>query len=261
MIYAFREIYRFRHVPAALVYSALKKGTAGTRFGHLWWLIDPIVMMVVYYAVVVLIFERGGPGYHIFLLSALVSWQWFARSVQGATASLTQGANMLRVSNFPSLSLIISPIITNLIYALFGFTVVLFFSMRMPGFEIVYLPLIVIVQALFTFAITPMIALFNVLIPDTQRAIGFILRAWWFLSPVLYGVDRVLQANSIPEWAKTIFMANPFTILLPAYRHALTGAGGIDLLPIGYLTVASMAILQVSLFLYRRLERRVKKFL
>ena len=261
MIRTFRDLYRNRAVPFALIFNQLRRGTAGTRLGHLWWFLDPIIMMAIYYMVVVGVFERGGPDYHLFILSALIAWQWFARSVQAGTGAFRRSANIVKETSFPGMALVVTPLITNLIYALVGFVVVLLFALRMPTLDILWLPVIVIVQVLFTLAITPFLAIINVLLPDTERAIGFILRAWWFLSPVLYSAEMILEAERVPEWAKILFQMNPFTILLPAYRYVLTGMGQMNPEHLLILGGASLVVMQLSFMAFRRMESRIKKFL
>ena len=61
-----------------LVQADLHKKGADTLLGNLWWVLDPLLQMVVYVVLVSVIFQRGGPDYPLFI---------FARSCPGSGSS------------------------------------------------------------------------------------------------------------------------------------------------------------------------------
>ena len=43
--------------------------------GILWWIIEPIIYMLVFYIIFVVVFDRGGEDRVAFLLTGLVIWK------------------------------------------------------------------------------------------------------------------------------------------------------------------------------------------
>ena len=63
------EVLARRRLIRYLVQADLKKKGADTLLGNLWWVIDPLLQMLVYVVLVSVIFQRGGPDYPLFIFS------------------------------------------------------------------------------------------------------------------------------------------------------------------------------------------------
>ena len=59
---ALGEIRSRRRLIRYLVQADLKKNGADTLLGNLWWILDPLLQMVVYVVLVSVIFQRSVPG-------------------------------------------------------------------------------------------------------------------------------------------------------------------------------------------------------
>lgn len=260
MIHLIKDVWSHRNIVLSQISVELKLSTADTRLGYLWWIVDPVVMMAVYYFVVHVLMQRGGDDFHVFLLSALVAWQWFAKSVNAGTAAFPRSSALIAEVHFPLSLLLLVPIMVNGIYVFFGFIVVVLFVWRVPGPELIFLIPVMAVQAVLTLGIICFLAVLNVYLRDIQRIIGFILRAWWFLSPVLYSADLVLNSDKVSDTAKTLFMLNPFATLLPAYREILLRGNSPDWTALAFWGVLALGILQLSYMLLRSKESQIAKY-
>lgn len=243
-----------------LLLSDLKQNAASTRLGAIWWFLDPLAMMAVFYFLVRVVFERGGEDYHLFILSALIGWQWFARSLNSSAGAVLGSAGLMAKGRIPLLTVIIVPIITNAIYCFFGFLIIKLIAWSPFTLQFGWLLIAMIVQIVLTVALGTLLSIATVYLPDTKRALGFILRAWWFLSPVLYDVSKVLDSTKVPEWAKDAFLANPMTTLLPIYRSALLNypLEGLDRLPL--IAAVSVVTLGIAVLLLRSFGRHFLKY-
>jgi ABC-2 type transport system permease protein len=77
------------------------------------------------------------------------------------------------------------------------------------------LPVIMIVEYLLALGIAMIVSAVTVFFRDMEYIIGIVVMAWQFLSPVMYAVDLV------PESLRGIFMMNPMTPVIIAYREVL----------------------------------------
>src|SRR5215210_4701723 len=82
------EIWSRRRLIAYLSRADLKKKGADTLFGNLWWIIDPLLQMLVYVVLVDFIFHKSVPDYPLFIFCAILPWKWFTSSVYDAVTSV-----------------------------------------------------------------------------------------------------------------------------------------------------------------------------
>ncbi|HXK61769.1 MAG TPA: ABC transporter permease, partial [Acidobacteriota bacterium] len=57
------ELARRKDLLLYLVVSGLKAQHRNTILGYFWWLLDPLLGVLIYYFVVVIVFKRGGDDY------------------------------------------------------------------------------------------------------------------------------------------------------------------------------------------------------
>ena len=64
-----------------LVRADLKRTGADTLLGNVWWILDPLLQMVVYVVLVTVIFQKSMPDYPLFIFSAILPWKWFSTAI------------------------------------------------------------------------------------------------------------------------------------------------------------------------------------
>lgn len=220
-IRAAHEIWIARPILFSEVHAELKSGIAGSPVGYLWWFIEPLAMMLVFYFVLGIVFERVGGGYLMSVFTALVAWQWFAKSMDSATTAFTKSKKFVSALRFPLSVLVLSKIAVNFVYFAFGLLVVILVNYASVTPMTLYLPAVVFTQFVVMMGIGMLLATINVFVRDLERMMPVLLRALWFLSPVFYEVSDVLQSERIPEWGKAVFQLNPLSVLLSSYRSVI----------------------------------------
>ncbi len=215
------NLWRRRHLVRVLVTSNLKRQSRHSALGYLWWLIDPLLMTGVYYVVVSILFRRGGHDqpYILFLMCGLLPWKAFSDSVGQSVGAIKGSAGIIKAIPFPKAVLPISFVLSNLVFFAFGLVVLLLLSLAYgpqygtwPGAAYLWLPLVLLVQLLFTCGVAFFVSTMGVLFSDTANITGHILRMWYFLSPGLYSLDQ------IPAGLRSWFRLNPFCGLMESYR-------------------------------------------
>ncbi|MCG8433572.1 MAG: hypothetical protein MJA83_06040, partial [Gammaproteobacteria bacterium] len=147
----------------------MRKSTVDLRLGPIWWLLDPLVMMAIYYFVVHLVLGRGGDNYHVFLLSGLVVWQWFARAMTRGTNAISSSVALITKIRIPLFTLLLAPVIVNMFYAIIGFMVVMLFAGQIPVFATLSLIPLMLVQCILTLALISFLSILRVFFADTGR--------------------------------------------------------------------------------------------
>ena len=79
-----------RRLIAYLVQADMKKKGADTLLGNIWWVLDPLLQMVVYVVFISVVLGRGGPDYPLFIFAAILPWKWFQSSIQDGITSVVR---------------------------------------------------------------------------------------------------------------------------------------------------------------------------
>ena len=84
---------------------------------------------------------------------------------------------------------------------------------------------------------------------DMEYMLGIVSMMWMYLTPVLYPVSM------IPEKLLPVFMLNPMTPVIAAYRDILYGAQVPELLTLAHSFFMGCAVLAVGWLVFDRLQR------
>jgi ABC-type polysaccharide/polyol phosphate export permease len=240
-----RSLARFRELVRYLVSATLRKENANTVLGSIWWLLDPLLLMMAFWLLVSVIFDRGGHAYPVFILSALLSWKFLSSSCGNAMGLTVGKARAMRQVRFPRAVLPLSAVLAGVVHFGFGIVVLVAAAAAFGVYPHPTLPLIVVpvlVQLTIVLGLAYALSAINVFFRDVQNLIAYVFRVGFYLSPGLYALERV------PESWRPFYQVNPFTHLFGAYRAvvldhqvpnlgalAIVGAGGLVLLGAGYL--------------------------
>ncbi|HKG56211.1 MAG TPA: ABC transporter permease [Candidatus Limnocylindrales bacterium] len=255
-----------------LVEADMKKRGADTALGNLWWVLDPLLQMVVY-VVFVTILTRGRsiPDYPLFIFAAILPWKWFNTAVIDATRSLIDADRLIKRVQFPKIVLPLAATtagVTGFAFGLIPLAVIMLFYPDRISPLIAFIPLIALVQFVFTVGVALLVAAGNVFFRDLGNVAGHVLRLWWFLSPGLYSLAVLDESGVVAHhpFLRTLAGANPFAILLEAYRSVIYGSTSgpphvPDLASLALLMVASLVFVAGSIIAFKRLEPTFAKVL
>ena len=80
---------------------------------------------------------------------------------------------------------------------------------------ILYLPIIMVVEYILALGMAMIFSALTVYFRDLEHILGIVTMAWQFLTPIMYSIEIV------PESMMPVFMANPMTPIIIAYRDIL----------------------------------------
>ncbi len=248
------EIIARRRLTRYLVGAELKRTHADTAFGQIWWVLDPLLQMIVYAFVVTVIFQRKTPDYPLFVFAPILAWKWFSATLNEAALSVTGRQQLIRQIQFPKLVLPASAVVAGTVSFAFGLIalgiVYLFFLPRL-SLWVLTIPIIAFVQFVFTLALGILFAAANAFFRDIQNVMHHLLRLWFYLSPALYSLDDL--AKSHPS-LYTLFSLNPMAVLLDSYRSVTWGMGPPNWFGLGIVLVLSALLVLVAIYFFKRAE-------
>lgn len=241
-----------------LVKSGLKAEHRNSYLGYFWWLLDPLLNIAVYYFLVVIILDRGGPDYPIFLVIGLIVWRWISSSINTSANSVLRYSSIINQVALPKLIFPLSFTISQLVNFLFGLTVIALFLTIfgvVPTWHIVYLPLIIIITLLFLLAVGSILGYITVFVRDIDNLLTHVIRIFFYASPIIWEGGRLP-----PEYAWAVAI-NPIAILVNSYRDILMYHQNPDFIGLGVIAGLSIIAIIYMIYHYSKNEHKIIKAL
>ena len=84
----------------------LKSEASRNVLSYVWWILEPFLYMLVFYVVFEMLLNRGGENYTTFLITGLIPWMWFMKSVSGSSGSIINSHALITQLNNHQLKLV-----------------------------------------------------------------------------------------------------------------------------------------------------------
>ena len=185
---------------------------------YLWWVIEPVLEMLVYYVVFGMLLKNKIPHFIPFLLIGLTCWKWFVTTVRHAGNSILNSRSLMKQVYLPKAVFPLTVVCTDTFKFLIVFLIVLIF-LWISGFPIgsayMVLPLLLITQLAMITALGLFFAAIVPFIPDMDILLENTLRIVFFLSGVFFD-----PRNLSPE-RQFWFFLNPMAFLINGFRSVL----------------------------------------
>jgi ABC-type polysaccharide/polyol phosphate export permease len=227
----------------------------------LWTVANPVMLMGVYLLVFGVVWKSpfaNGDNYALFLLSGLALWTFFAAAVQSATRSMLDNANLIRKTRFPRQLVPLSVVFAHCVSfaAMLGILLVINFVAlgRVRATEWLAIPL----AALFVGIVSGLGLLFaslDVLFRDVEFIVAALLVPWFFLTPILYGLDTVSSKHR--HIGELIHWLNPVAPAVQAVRAPLFQGHLPHWTDALYLVVACAVALALGAWVFTRIDEQI----
>jgi ABC-type polysaccharide/polyol phosphate export permease len=252
------DIYKRKDLLLYLVSSGLKAQHRNSILGYIWWLLDPLLSVLIYYFVVVVVFNRGGDGYGVYLVVGMIVWRWLNTTASSASRSIVHQAQIITQVYMPKAVFPISLSFAQLVNFGFGLIVIgifmLFFRI-VPGAELLWLPFLTLILFIFLLSIALILAFFSVFIRDIENFLDHLLRLWFFASPVIW------ESDMIPDRFQFLIWLNPMSYFLEGYRNVLIYNSSPNVMALLIIGLISIVAIVISLSIYNRNEHKIIKVL
>jgi ABC-type polysaccharide/polyol phosphate export permease len=262
---AIREIRGRRRLIRYLAQAELKKKGTDTLFGNIWWVLDPLLQMAVYVVLVTIIFARSTPAYPLFIFAAILPWKWFTTVITDGIASVSGQDKLIKQLQFPKIVLPASAMLVGALEFSFGLIplggMLLFMYPSYIHVTLLWIPVVAIVQFVFSFALGLLLSALNVFFRDIGNLARHVLRLWFYVSPALYGADTIATLGKSHPTIERVMMLNPFYTILISYRNVVYYGTLPDFRGLAVVLAGSLVFLVFSTMIFKRLEPAFAKVL
>jgi len=213
------ELYRCRALIKVLISRDLKARYRGSILGFLWSLLNPCLMMLVYWLVFSIYMRFGMRNYHVFLFCGLLPWVWFSAALLEGCNAIISGGNLVKKVLFPAEILPMVVVFSYLVHFFLALPILLIFMYLAgitPGWNLLTLPVVILIQCLFTLAVVLMLSAFSVRYRDIQQILTNLITLWFFMNPIIY---PFYQLPASASKLTAVMNLNPMIHIITAYHH------------------------------------------
>ena len=231
-----------------------------TRFGLLWAFVQPLVYMLVlnFFFGLIIRFESEIP-YPVYLLTGLVAFQLFTKSITEGSRSIAGNESILRNIHINPIVFPVAAMISGIVDISFSVLVLigflLFYDIHL-GANFIYFPLVILLLLLLYGSVHLIMAVLAVRFKDVQPLVPVMSQLMFFGTPIFY------QVSSIPENYLPFYGLNPMAGLVESLRWTVLGVKSPpDSL---FLVVSTSVILALSIgsiVIFGKLSRSLHKYL
>jgi lipopolysaccharide transport system permease protein len=249
------DLWRYRELFLILAWRDISVRYKQTIIGIFWAIIRPFLIMVVF----TIIFGRiaklpsdGGAPYALLVFAAMLPWSLFSNALTESSNSLIGNANLIGKVYFPRLIIPAATLVTSFIDFLISFVILIgmmVYYLFAPGWQILLLPLFIILALLASLGPGLWITALNVKYRDFRYIIPFVVQFGLYVCPVGF------SSNVVPEQWRLLYSINPMVGVVDGFRWCILGGNSPLYLP-GFLL--SLAIITFFLWLgvsrFRKME-------
>jgi len=251
---ALKDLIKHRELLQQFTLREIRIRYKQTVLGVLWAILQPLSMMIIF-SIVFSKFAKiktGGIPYPIFYYSALLPWTFFASSVTFGITSIVRNMNLVTKVYFPReifpLSSIFACFIDFLVASTIFIGMMIFYKVEF-SLNLLFFPLLVFIQIIFTCGICFLGSALNVYFRDIRFAVPLGIQLWMFLTPIIYPLEMV------PKKYLYIYLLNPMAGLIDSYRRIFLKSQSPNFLYLEEAIIISISLFFISWFLFKRLEK------
>lgn len=249
-----RDAWLYRGFILSSVLREFQARYQGSSLGLVWSIAQPLAMILIYNLIFAGMMRSRMPGqtdpymYSIYLCSGIIAWGLFFEALSRLSMVFVERANLIKKSGFPKICLPILVVLSALLN--FGIMLVLFIvflviSGHFPGWIIISIIPVLIVQIAFVAGLGIILGTMNVFLRDISHLINIVLQLWFWLTPVVY------LTSMVPEKYQFLITLNPMAIIIASYQQVIVYHTGPACLPLCKVGLVSIALLILGGFFFR----------
>ena len=247
-----KELYQYRQLLKSNVRKEIRGKYKGSFLGVLWSFVNPLLMTLVYAIVFPFLLKNSQDHYTTFIVMAILPWNWFTTSIAQGTNTILVNGGIIKKVYFPRAILPISIVVSGLVNFLISCLIIgIFLIVSGIGFSIniVFLPIIILLQFMLQLGIILITSSIDVYVRDAEYIINFFISLLFYATPVLYSLDM------FPAKFKFFLQLNPMATLISSYRDIFYYQTAPNFMLLGYVFVLSAFILFLGIKIFNKLEK------
>ena len=255
-----KEIWRYRDMFVLFVQRAFRVAYKQTILGPLWFIITPVLSVIVYVTVfggIANIPTDGVPPILFYLLGISI-WGYFASCLNSTSNSFVSNAGIFGKVYFPRIIMPLVAVTTNMLSLAIQLVIFMAFYIYYAAtgttmevhWQIALFPLLIVLLALMAVGFGMIFSSMTTKYRDVQIMLAKIISLWVYITPVIYPLSMVTN-----EKLHLAMSLNPVTPVMEAIKYSLLGQGQFSWLWLGYSLAITLLLLVIGLMLFNKVQK------
>lgn len=258
------DVKKFKNYSTYNVKAELKSEVAGSFLSWLWWILDPLLYMLVYAFVAGVIFGASSkPYFLVFVFIGLNCWQFFNRVVRNSVKLVSNKKSIVTKVYIPKYMFIFEKIGTNGFKMLISFIITAVFMIiyQVPlSWSMLWVFPLLVMLGVVAFAFSTIIMHFGVFVEDLLNIVTVGLQLVFYMSGIFYDIaDRL--AKSHPTMCDLLTYGNPVALIMTDIRNTLLYNGQPHFLALGIWLAVCLLISVIGVKIIYRYENSYVKII
>ena len=217
------DLKKFKSYTLYAAKSDMKAEVAGSFLSWMWWILDPLLYMLVYSFVAVYVFGSREPYFPVFVFIGLNTWTFFSKTVK-AGVKLVQGKKSIVTKVYiPKFIFVLEKeaVFGIKMFVSFALTVVFMIFYQVPvTWKALWVIPLWLLLFMITFACTTIVTHFGVFVEDLMNVLTVALQLGFYVSGIFYSIEtRILPKSEII--GNLLIHCNPIALIMTDLRRVL----------------------------------------
>jgi lipopolysaccharide transport system permease protein len=233
----------------------LKAEASRFYLSFLWWIFEPLMIVLGFYFVFNYLLQQGQENYLLFLLCAKVPFVWFSKAVTAASGSIIGQKGIISQLNiakaiFPYTAIQVS------LYKELPVLLLLFITCMAFGFfptqQWLWLIPLILVEYMIIVAVSLAAALVICYVEDVRILINMVMLLLMFCSGIFFDISSLT-----PPIGDYLLMYNPIAFMCDSFRLILMQKGMYSLDHLALLGIIFSLLIVLMHLIYARLNQHI----
>jgi lipopolysaccharide transport system permease protein len=250
-----RSVWAYRGFVLGSVKREFQSKYGNAILGAAWSILSPLAMILVYTVIFAQVMRSKLPGsdstfaYSIYLCAGILTWGMFSEIVARAQTMFIEQANLIKKISFPRICLPLIIVLNALLNfaIIFGlFIVFLIASGNFPGWVLVAIVPVLILQVVFAIGLGMILGVLNVFFRDVGQFFNIFIQFWFWFTPIVYPV------SILPEPIRALLIWNPMAPIIGAYQTILVNGHAPEWQSLLPASILSLLLCMFGMRLFRK---------
>lgn len=254
-----KELLRYHDLFIVLAWRDIAVRYKQTALGVLWAVFQPLITMVIFTFIfnkMAKIESGDGTPYPIFLYVGQIFWLYFSGTLNNASNSMINNAQIISKIYFPRLIIPATAATTGLIDM--GISTIILIGMMVyykfipTALGVLILPVLLMTSVFAAMGLGLYLAAINVKYRDVRYALPFFIQIMMYVTPVIYPVEML---DNHPIAKALMIWLNPISGVITNARAGILGNSSIDWNILGISLFMSIVYFTFGLYYFKNTER------
>ena len=213
------DILKYKSYMIVAAKAYLKSDVTGSHLSWLWWILDPLLFMLIYSFVSVIVFNRSQEYLVSFIFIGLACWNFYSHVLRISVTMISKYKGIISRVYVPKFVLIIIEMLIwgfkMMISYMLVFASMILYRIR-PTHRILYAVPLFFALFIFTFSCSMILMHFGVFFQDLANVTNAVLRLIFYLSGVFYSIDRLGE-----PYRSFLMYFNPIALVMDGLRACM----------------------------------------